>query len=38
MTSTLHEDHCTFFIISRSFLIRMRNISDKSCKENRNTF
>jgi len=27
----------TFFIISRSFVLRMRNISDKSCRENQNT-
>jgi hypothetical protein len=26
-----------FFIISRSFLLRMRNSSDKSCRENTNT-
>ena len=26
-----------FFIITRSFLLRMRNISDKSCRENQNT-
>jgi len=26
-----------FFIISRSFLLRMRNVSDKSCTENQNT-
>ena len=26
-----------FFIISRSFLLRMRNVSDKSCRENQNT-
>jgi len=25
------------FIISRSFLLRMRNVSDKSCRENQNT-
>ena len=31
---TLHEDKYTFFIISRSFLLRMRNVSDKSCREN----
>jgi hypothetical protein len=37
MKGTLHEDQCTFFIISRSFLLRMRNISDKSCRENQNT-
>jgi hypothetical protein len=26
-----------FFIISRSFLLRMRNVSDKNCRENQNT-
>ena len=34
---TLHEDQCTYLIISRSVLLRMRNASDKSCRENRNT-
>jgi len=33
---TLHEDLSTF-MICRSHLLRMRNISDKSCKENQNT-
>ena len=33
----LREDHHTFFIISRSFLLRMRNVSGKSCRENQNT-
>jgi len=28
----LHEDHYTFLIISRPFLLRMRNVSDKSCR------
>jgi hypothetical protein len=32
----LHEDRCTF-LISRSVLLRMRNVSDKSCRENQNT-
>ena len=27
----------TFLIISRSILLRMRNVSDKSCRENQNT-
>jgi len=27
VTDTLHEDQYTFFIISRSFLLRMRNVS-----------
>jgi hypothetical protein len=34
---TLHEDLCTFMIVSRSILLRMKNISDKSCRENQNT-
>jgi len=36
MTSTLHE--YTFLIISRSGLLRMEDVSDKSCRENQNTF
>jgi hypothetical protein len=35
--STLHEDLYKFFIISRSVLFRMRNVSDKSCRENKRT-
>ena len=31
---TLHEDQYTFLIISRTFLCRMRNFSDKICREN----
>ena len=30
----LHEDRHTFAITSRSVLLRMRNVSDKSCTEN----
>jgi len=37
ITGTLHEDQYTFLIISRSVLLRMRNVSDKSCRENQNT-
>ena len=37
ITGTLHEHRYTFLIISRSVLLRMRNISDKSCRENQNT-
>jgi len=33
----LHEGQYTFMIISRSFLLRMINISDTSCRENQNT-
>jgi len=42
ITSTLHEDvDILVFILSRSLLLKMRNISDESCRENRkskNTF
>ena len=34
ITGTLHIDVGTF-IVSRSFILRMRNVSDKSCRENR---
>ena len=37
ITGAFHEDQYTFFIISRSFLLRMRNASDKSCAESQNT-
>jgi len=37
ITDTSHEDQSTFFTISRSFLLRMRNVSDGSCRENQNT-
>jgi len=38
-TDTSHGDQCqyTFFIPSRSVLLRMRNVSEKSCRENQNT-
>jgi hypothetical protein len=32
---TLHEGLCTFVIICRWILLRIRNVSDKSCRENR---
>jgi len=34
MAGTLFEDHYTFFITSRSFLLRMRYFSGKICREN----
>ena len=37
MTGTLHEDLSTFMIMPRSILLRIRNISDKRCRENRST-
>jgi hypothetical protein len=33
---TVHVDQYTFFI-SRSFLFKMGNVSDKSCRENQST-
>jgi hypothetical protein len=33
----LHGDKYTFMIISRSVLLRMKNISDNSCRKNENT-
>ena len=33
----LYEDQYTLLITSRSFLLRMTNVSDKICKENQNT-
>jgi hypothetical protein len=38
VTDTLHEDEYTFLIISRSVLLRMRNVSDKLCRENQNKY
>jgi hypothetical protein len=34
ISGTLHEDKYTFLITSLSVLLRMRNVSDKSCREN----
>ena len=36
MTCTFGEDQYIFLIISRSFLLRMKNVSDKLCSENQN--
>jgi hypothetical protein len=33
---TSHEDQSTFFITSRSVLLRMKNVSEKSRRENQN--
>jgi hypothetical protein len=32
--NTLHESQYVFLIISRSLLLRMRNVSNKNCREN----
>ena len=33
----LHEDQYAFLTVSHSVLLRMRNVFDKSCRENQNT-
>jgi len=38
ITGTLHADRYIFVIISRSVLLRMRNVSDKSCTESQITY
>jgi len=37
MSDTLHEDQYTLLIISGSFLLRMRNILGKLCRDSQNT-
>jgi len=37
ITGTLQEDQYTCMFISRSFLLRIRNVSDKIFRENQNT-
>ena len=37
MTVRLRVNLCTFFIISRQTLLRMRNVSDQTCREYPNT-
>jgi len=37
ITGILHEDQYTFFIVSHTFLLRMRNVPDERCRENQNT-
>ena len=37
INATLQEHQYTFLIISRSVLLRMKNVSDKNCRENQNT-
>jgi hypothetical protein len=34
---TLREDLYTFFIVSGSFILKMRNVSDKICRGNQYT-
>jgi hypothetical protein len=35
---TLHEDLCTFLIVSRSVRLEMKSVSDKRCTGNKNIF
>jgi len=37
ITGTSHEDQYTLVIMFRSVLLRMKNVSDKSCRKNQNT-
>jgi len=37
ITGTLHEDRDTFSIISCSFLLKMENVLDQSCRQSENT-
>jgi hypothetical protein len=37
ITGTFHEDLCTFMIISPLVFLRIRNVSEKRCRKNRNT-
>jgi len=37
MKDTSHAEQYTVMIISRSVLLRMRTVSDKSCRENQTT-
>jgi hypothetical protein len=38
MAGTLREDVCSFMMTYGLIILRMRNVSDKSCRENQNTF
>jgi hypothetical protein len=38
MTGTSHEDQYTFMIISHRILLRKETLSDKTCRENQNTY
>jgi len=37
ITKTLHEDRHTFLSISRSLVLRMKNVSEMSFRKNQNT-
>jgi hypothetical protein len=35
---TSRKNMCTFLIVSRSVLLRIKKVSDKHCRENQNTY
>jgi len=35
---TLHEDLCTFITVSRRILLRIKELSEKNCREIQNTY
>jgi len=35
--SALHEDLCPFMRVSHQIVLRVRSVSDKSCRESQNT-
>jgi hypothetical protein len=37
VTGALHEHLCSFMIVSRLIILRMRNVSGKRCGETQNT-
>jgi hypothetical protein len=37
ITAAADGDLCTFMVTSRLILLGMRNVSDRSCRENQNT-
>ena len=37
IAGTLHEDLCTFMIVPCGIIPRIRNVSDKSCRNSQNT-
>jgi len=37
ITGTLHEDLCTLILVSQGILLRIMNVSDRSCRDNQNT-
>jgi hypothetical protein len=38
ISGALHERQYKYFVVSRQFLLRTRNVWDKSCRENQNTY